>query len=584
MNLPAALLFAILAPPGGTSSGGPVEPARLSRSAHVAQTAPDSATARDHARTLQARFERLRLRELPRTLGGGSHECDDRIGRLCIWDDGDEDWELRPEPEEIELARSDLLASLDSLARVIPGDHWVFGQRIRYLAEAGRLADAESLARACGLPATWRCDAYLGLAHHRQEEIRTAETAFRRALETMPADIQAEWTDPDHVLDRELRGWLLSQADSARAAARLWMLADPLFLAAGNDRWTAHLSRWAYAMSSEDSTSPHQLRWGSDLTEAAVRYGWPVAWERSLPRGSMTSFSVTGRDQPGAVRTVPPRVVLGPDPSAEEPIPWEIADGHSRSVHLPPYLDSLGVLDGQIGRFWRRDGVVVVAAWAVPGEGEPARAGLFVEQDGAVEVDVRSAAPPGTPVRLSGRAPWSDWGVVSLETWAPERRRAYRLRAGMGLRRLPPDLFAISDLMLLEPGAEPGAFPEMVEVLRATSEVAADEVLSVAFEVYGLGFRSEAMGFRAWVEKRGEGFLSRPLRWLGLRGPKEEVSIGWEESGPDQPGPFFRTFSIGLPGLDPGEYDVVVEASVAGRSPLSGRRSFQVGRSRQPEP
>ena len=102
------------------------------------------------------------------------------------------------------------------------------------------------------------------------------------------------------------------------------------------------------------------------------------------------------------------------------------------------------------------------------------------------------------------------------------------------------------------------------------------DALGVAFEVYGLGFRSEVVGFDAWVEKRGEGVLSRAVRWLGFGGPKEEVSVSWEEVGPDRPRPLFRAFRIGLPGLDAGEYDVVVEVSVRGRSPLAGRRSLRV--------
>ena len=574
---------ALLTSAGGWAPTPAAEAVRLARSMPMVrvpaplpspQVADDSAAIRSHARELQGRFERRRLRELPRTQGGGSHQCDDIIGRLCIWDDGDEGWTPQEEPEAIGRARAQLLASLDSLARMIPGDHWVFGQRIRYLAEADRLGDAESLARACGLPEPWRCDAYLGFVHHRQERTGSAETAFRRTLEAMPADTRAEWTDPDPVLDRDLRDWL-RQADSTRALARLWTLADPLFLVEGNDRWTAHLSRQVYAMSSEGARSPHQLLWGDDLTEAVVRYGWPVAWERSWPRVGQTSFSVTGRDPPAAVRTFPPREVLDPDPAGAEPIAWEIEDGHSRSVHLPAYLDSLGVLEGQVGRFWRRGGVTVVGAGTAEGA-SPILAGLFLEQDGDIEVDVRSSTEPGGAVRLLGRAPWADWGVVSLEAWDPDARRAYRLRAAMGFRELPPDLFALSDVMLLEAGAEPDTFAEMVDALRGSTEVGADEALSVAFEVYGLGFRAEAVNFRAWVEKREEGFFSRAARWLRISGPKEEVSLRWEEAGPDEPRPHFRALKITLPGLDPGEYVVVVEATVAGRSPLSGRRPFTV--------
>lgn len=595
MILPAALVAALSAlSPGSafahevnpTEANAPTLPTGARPSDTVAgppQVLTDSADAYDHARALQARFERLRVRELPRTLSGGSHECDEIIGRLCVWDDGDDGWRPREEPEEISPVRSDLLASLDSLAVLIPGDHWIFGQRIRYLVEAKRLEEAESLALRCGLPGRWRCDAYLGYVRHHMEEIVAAETAFERALEAMPAALRAEWTDPEPVLDRELLDWLQVQADSSSALDRLWTLADPLLLVTGNDRWTGHLSRWVYAMSSEGASNPHRLRWGDDMAEAVVRYGWPIAWERSWPRGGARSFTVTGRDHPAAARAFPPGEVL--EFTGEDAVPWQIPEGHARSGYLPPYLDSLAALDGQVGRFWRREGVIVTAAWAPPpvsaadiagSTPQPVDAGLFAEQSGAVVLAARGSARAGNTVRLSGPVPWSDWGIVSFEVLAPELRRAYRLRTGVGLRRLSPDVLSISDLMLLDSDAEPADFGEMLKVLRGSNAVGAGDALGVAFEVYGLGLRSQVVGFNAWVEKRGEGILSRAVRWLGLGSPREEVSISWEEPGPERPQPLFRAFRIGLPELDSGDYEVVVEVSVRGRSPLSGRRSFRV--------
>ena len=547
----------------------------------VPQLPPDSAEAHDRARSLQVRFERRRLRELPRTLGSGRHECDEIIGRLCVWDDGDEDWELREEPEAIGEARAEFLAVLDSLASLIPGDHWIFGQRIRYLVEAKRFEDADALARRCGLPERWRCDAYLGYVLHNRAEVETADSAFQQALGTMPPRTRGEWTDPEPVLDNRLLDWLREQPDSARAADRLWMLADPLFMASGNDRWTAHLARWVYAMSSEGARNPHQMMWGRDLAEAAVRYGWPVAWERSWPSVGQQSFRVTGRDQPASFRTFPPREVLGP--AGEDAVAWEIPDGHTRSVHLPPFLDTLAPLDGQVGRFWRRDGVIVAGAWTPPdpltvdsalASPPPLRAGLFVEQGGGVAMDLRTEAAPAGTVRLSGRVPWAEWGIVSFEAWVPEMRRAYRLRTGVGLRHVPPDVLSISDLMLLDGSIEPAGFDEMLTVLRGSTEVGPGESVGVALEVYGLGFQSEVVGFNAWVERKGEGILTRAVRWLGIGGPKEEVSVAWEEPGPERPSPHFRAFRISLPDLDAGQYDVVVEVSVAGRAPLAGRRSF----------
>ena len=639
MPTPAALTVAALALSAGTASPGgaihgrdgdaaglpdgdpyatgalPVSPAP--------QKAPDSSAARSQARSLQSRFERHELRHLPRTLVGSIPDCDEIIGRFCIFDEGGGDRtpkEPREEADEIVTARNRLLDDLEEVAREIPGDHWVFGQRIRYMFEAGRHAQAMTLARRCALPDRWRCDAYLGYVLHRHEDIPGAERAFRSALEGMPAEMRAEWTDPGPLLDGDLRRWLSDQPDSAAAVDRIWGLADPLFLTEGNARWTAHLSRWVYAMSSEEARNPFGLRWGDDLTEIVVRFGWTSGWERSWPEGGITSSTrVVGRGDTEASRSLPARAVLERDPAGPERVRWEVVEGHARSTHRSPYLDSLGILDAQVGRFWRRDGVVVMGASMAPGswasgrtggrdpaaKPEPAeeagdsrdpagrpgakrdhaadpdtaakavRAGLFVEQDGALAVDVRTEVDAGGAVRLSGRAPWADWGVLSMEVWAPETRRARHLRLAMGFREVPPDLFTLSDLMLLEPGAEPEGMEDMVEVLRPTTEAGADEVLGLAFEVYGLRSRSESVGFRAWVEERDAGLFTRVARWLRL-GRKEKVIVSWREGGPDRPGPLFRTFSIRLPELDPGAYDVVIEVSARGRSALQTRRGFTV--------
>ena len=604
MTFAAHLAVALLAVHAIPGDAPPPVPAPTDGHTQAGVAAPtDSVRTHRRARTLQARFERLRIRELPRTLGGDSHECDEIIGRLCVWDDGDDDWKPKEEPAPIVAARATLLVDLDSLASLVPGDHWLLGQRIRYLVEAARLSEAAEVARACGLPDRWRCDAYLGYALHHQMEFVRSEEAFRDALAGMPAEVRDDWTSSRLVLGRELGRWVSRQPDSAAALARLWTLADPLFLAEGNDRWTAHLSRWSYAMSSRRARNPYGINWGEDFTEVAVRYGWPIAWERSFPPVGQSGFSVTGRDLPSAFRTFPPDDVLDRGQNGEEPVAWRHGKRHPRSSHFPQYLDSLGELDGQVGRFWRPGHVVVVGAWRAPAGRPPpdtasarqpppgpasARqpagpvppgsvlSGLFVEQGGTLVADARTVTDPGGAVRLSAEVPWANWGVLSLEAWAPNLRTAHRHRAAMGFVQLPRGLFAVSDLVLLESGAEPAGLDELVGALRPGTEVAAGGVIGVALEVYGVESRDEVLDFTAKVERRDEGLLRRFGRRLGLVGPRTEVSVEWREGGPAAPGPLFRSLQIGLPGVEPGEYTVVVEVSAPGRPALQTQRSFVV--------
>lgn len=569
-----------LAAGGGAVASAPA-PAWRTQNREAARAprlaARDSARAHDQARRLQARLERRRLRESPRALGG-SRPCDEVVGRLCVWH-GDEPGALPAEPPAVGSARTRLLADLDSLARRVPGDHWVFGQRIRYMAEAGRLADAVRLARACGLPESWRCDAYLGFAHHESGDAQSAEAAFRAALEEMPPDRARRWTDLEPVLDAGLRRWLEANPDSAAAAERLWTLADPLFLAKGNDRRAGHLSRWTYAMSAERSWSPHQMRWGDDLTEVVVRYGWPVAWEQSWPTAGRAGGSAVGRDAPGARRTFPPRAVL--EPRLGRPVAWPRPPAGGQATYVPPFLDSIGALDGQTGRFWRPGAVLVVAAARVPDRhnarsaAPAALAGLFLVHDGRVAMEAWRPARPGEVVRLSGSAPVRGTGVVSLETWIPAGRAAHRMRLGTALPGLLPGVLAMSDLVFLEPSAEPGNVLEAIGGLRSHAVYQGTDSINLAFEVYGVDGPQETVSLAAWVEGEA-GLLSRLARWLRIGGPRRAAAVEWSEPGPPAPGPLFRALRIRLPDLPPGAYHLTVEASARGKAPVRRIRRLVV--------
>ena len=580
--------------------GVPVQDARLA--------APDSARALAQARNLQARFERHRFRELPRARGG-SRGCQVVIGRLCVWH-GDEPDPLPEESAATAWARAQLLADLAAVHARIPGDRWIFGQRVRYLLEAGRGAEAGRLARACGLADAWRCDAYLGLVLHEAGDVQAAEAAFRAALGDMPSETAAAWTDPAPLLDADLRGWLEAQPDSAAAAAHLWALADPLLLARGNDRWAGHMSRHAYAMSAERSFTPYQMRWGGDLARVVVRYGWPVAWAQTWPSGGQATGSVVGYDAPGVRRALPPRAVL--EPGLASTVPWTVPprSAGGRSMYVSPRVDSVGALVGQIGRLWRRDGVLVAAAATAPGAasapeeggsgragdgGESGRdgssrvyrpasappvsalAGLFVVRNGETVLESWTAVRPGRAVRLWGLAPPKGVAVASLETWVPAERAAHRLRAGLALPQLMPGTLAVSDLLLLEPGAAPENAREAVLAMRTRTAGEDFGALDVAFEVYGLGDRSDAVSLAAWVEGR-EGALARLARRLGLRGPRRIASVSWTEHVPPGADHLFRTLRIQLPRLAPGEYRLNVEAAVPGGFPARARsvRAFEI--------
>ena len=551
------------------------------------QARKDSAAARSRAHSLQARFERMAVRHLPFALGG-TPECDEIIGRLCVWDGGG-DRAPKPEAEEVTAARERLVDELAEVAGEIPGDSWVFGQRILYLVDAGRHAEAASIATRCQLAESWRCAAYLGYVLHRDSDVAGAEDAFGRAMAEMPASMRTEWRDPAPLLDGDLRGWLKDQPDSAAAVEKLWALSDPLYLVDGNDRRTAHYSRWVYSMGQAEARNSFAMPWGDDMTEVAVRFGWSAGCERLWPESTIHPQRMRVRclDYPGVSRATPPRSVLERPEGGEKPV-WELPPGPPQSVYLSPYLDSLGSLTAQVGRLPRPEGVILLAAWRTPGlaprqtmrtdggaTGGDVAAGLFVAQGGAVVLDERTAIAPGGTVRMAAKVPHSEWGVVSVESWAPEDRRAWRLRQRMDFRGAPRDVLALSDLLMIEPESDPGDADELLEALQPSTVVGGDAPVGVAFEIYGLRPVGETVHFRAWVEAQSEGLLTRFGRWLGI-GRREKASVSWREVVPRGTGTLLRSFSVRLPGLGRGAYQIVIEVFAEGREPLRTRLPFTV--------
>ena len=168
----------------------------------VSVSREDSIRAHRAARTRQAAFERTRRHNLPWAWGGGSGECDERIGRFCLTysDDDAEEWEPPDEAEVIVRSRERLLGELASAAAEIPGDRWVTGQRVRYLVEAQRYEEARAAAEACAAEAWW-CDALRGYAAHYAGDAGAADSAFSSMLGAMPEETRAEWTDLSVILD-----------------------------------------------------------------------------------------------------------------------------------------------------------------------------------------------------------------------------------------------------------------------------------------------------------------------------------------------------------------------------------------------
>ncbi len=536
---------------------------------------------------------------------GGS--CDERIGRICLTHGGDDDWTPIADPPVLVRAREELLERLDEVAQHIPRDGWVLGQRVYYLAEENRWEEAAKLASRCAWGGDWWCRALLGFSYHGMGKYGAALEAFESALVSMPAEQAARWRDPRLVLDPSARDYVDQQPDSLRATvwSQVWLLADPLYVVAGNDRLTEHYSRRVMSAIKRKARSPWAMSWGADLDELTMRYGWERSWERIRPNvGSIPNGGGTvGHQSKDALEVVPPGFVLK-DPASVEPGRWSPEKDKPRSSHAPVYAPDLLEGRGQLAVFSRGETFVLVGATALPDEPPEEHDGLSVEvgpppgPDDVIPwaVPERSEAPPqiglfliaedgmAAEARMMGRshgsmslqAPAGDY-LLSLEAWSAEFGRAGRIRQGLSVDTIPHDLATLSDLVLLEPQDDlPEDLAHAVPLVRPTTEVKAGERLAVGWELFGLGWKAEQVEYELSLYREGRGFFRRMGRLVGLGGGAQPLRIRWSEPGPQRPGPQFRALNVDLPNVDEGDYVFRLEVSLRGRESVSVTRSIRV--------
>jgi len=569
--------------------------------------AADSAELLKQAREAQRAFERMHRRHLPRASGLWEGGCDERLGSMCLRFDGSIGWEPSPEDSAVSRRRDELLATLQRVGEVIPGDRWVLGQRIRYLVDLGRWNAALALSRSCQGPPEWWCSGLQGYVLHRSGQILEAGEAFGRALDLMDPSQALEWTDPSLLLEYRATQWLKDPPGLSpeTAVRRFWGLADPLFLTPGNERLTEHFSRHFASTLLRESELTLGVSWGRNMESILVRYGFGVGWERALPRmQDLASGSVVEHHHPEARGLLPPVEALL-DPSGLPERVWTPVDHRPRSASAPVLASLLVEGQAETAVFRREGELLVVVSYEVPADtllqerrgmcegcsraegkylfGEPSLeesssdtlAGLFLVPDTGAWAPL-GALSSGARGILKLQAPPGRY-LLSAEVWNPAGRWGARVRRGIAAEVVPPDVPALSDLILLDPGPTlPAALEEALPRMRSTPHLGGDEKITVGWEVYGLGFRREEITFRLRVIHEEESLVRRALKRIGLFRREPVLTLSWSEGGPENPGPFFRAVDLDLPIMDPGRYVLQLEMNLPGRTEVLAQRRISV--------
>jgi hypothetical protein len=500
-----------------------------------AQLLADSAEISRRARDLQARFEHQRRRMLPRFSSGPAERCL-IIGRFCEWHPRLRDYVVPEEGNNIRRARAELLRDLEKAAATLPGDDWIVGQRIRYLVESRDTA-AIGIARSCRATKWW-CEALLGLALHVTGNFAGADSVFSVALDDMPSLTRCYWGNLSPLLDDDIRGTYRKTSCAQREVvnARIWWIADPLYMTRGNERRTEHFSRVMQTALQKDAVNTFGSRWGGDLAELILRFGWAEKWTQE-PSGSMYPVAqpaVTGHErEPGYHFFLTQR----PPDSLAQIVDslFDIYQFPPREHYSPIYARAFVKLDAQVARFRRGDSTRVVAAYDVSTDTIFGRrkftAALIAMGDEATTPSRSEVAESAPKNVLTVMTPWKSQ-LIGVELLANDSAGAARWRSGFAEIPLGSGRITVSDLLFVDGSPSlPADLDDAIARAHGGTTFRRDTRVGLFWELYGTTPADSALPISLTITPIDEGMLRRAFRALRIAPKSSPLNIRWQENG-----------------------------------------------------
>lgn len=455
--------------------------------------------------------------------------------------------------------------------------------------------------------------AFLAAGRWRMGDEAGADSAFQAALARLPTEEVRLLRDVERLLRKEAAERQRERSDDEQEGFRsvLWQTLDPLLLTETNERQLEHFTRVALA----------ELRFGepnhglrgveTDRGLIYVRYGEP-RWIRQVrvESGDLQALSVaTGgsgaarsaaggrwvfwtysRDVPSFIfqKALGARRVAFPISTATKEFE-EAARARRPSSFTIPNFDRLA---HQVTRF-KGDSVdvdadVVVALPRV-GEGRsqvPAEAGFFVlprgpeEEVARMETSVDLALEGGRSITFRVPVNRGEY-PYAVEVVSRDRSVLAATRGSLDARPFSGEL-ALSDILMarrIEPAVpEPGDRRDFHIVPAADLTFVAGDPIAVYFEIYGLRTLGEAVPGRYSVELRVRGededlFGGIVRRLSDILGRSPSGTVTWEGSARASQDRVPEWFTLSLPDLEPGEYQVqvVVRDGISGQEAGASR-------------
>jgi hypothetical protein len=550
----------------------------------------DSARAVRAARRAQEHFESLRRANLPFRPGSPRGPCDLQIGRFCYWH---EDGSSRPqvsEPERITRGRDRLLVTLADAGRLVKGDEWLVGQRVRYLLEAGRTADAIAAATECS-STPWWCGALAGLALHVARDYASADSAFDSAIARMSPGQRCRWTDISLFVEGSAakRYRRLPCSERAPFERRFWWLSQPLYSLDGNDIRTEFFARRTMSRLEQHARSAYNLSWGPDVDELLMRFGWPTWWTRDASSAMASSPpAIVGHEPTPSFFFHPSERLLEESPAHAQPEDWDPTRRLPVARYAPAYAASFSDLRTQVSVFRRGDSALVVAMY------EPPRDSLF--DDGLTEAALALGFDEATPMtivrqRVEHRAPepmmaraaWRPM-LASIEVTAPERRGIARARFGIHVhdpRRPGADRLTLSDILVFRVvDSAAGSLEAVARHALGAARIATGGRVGIYWELYGVRPSGEALTITLTVERVGVGWGRRAAQALRLAAKVTPLRVRWQEVPKRDSGIASRAITVDLSTLPAGRYRMQLMVTADDGSTAVTERAIELFNSR----
>jgi hypothetical protein len=484
-----------------------------------------------------------------------------------------------PAPEPLAPVRLALVADTAADNGWYVGHLMLLSQNVATLGE--RLANIDR----CRANRGW-CLALRAFVMDQYSYYREADSLYTLALEFLPGAVACRWRDITPLLDHQV-GTAYQDLDCEGRRdleERFWMLSDPLYMIAGNERRTAHYSRRLLDSLYAGGPSPFDrpgfpMPWTSELATVVLRYGmadlWVTVADGPWPPMNPVSWAVQGTPN---FSFVPVGVSFSDDEQiSSNDFRIRMPIDSARERYRPDY-DFVGDLSHfQVAAFPRGDSMLVAAVLDLQAEplreAAPFTAAFFMSPSADRAPQVVADTSVYDRIEATFLVP-RERQLMSIEVLADTLRIAGRSRFTVEATSA-----RMSDLLLFLPSGDlPKSVEEALKLTIGGPSVDRTKPLGLFWELDtppGDSATDMQITVRALDPPRG-GIIGRIRSLFGGQPNPVALTTSWQISRTRLDTENGQAIALGIGSLKPGEYEVELLATSPDGERLTAARRITV--------